>query len=103
VAERTLSCFRRTVPAAVPGIVFLSGGQSAAEATANLDAINRAAGAKPWKLSYSFGRALQQPALTRWAGLAERESEAQAILLRHAANNSAAALGQFGGAMEIGN
>jgi fructose-bisphosphate aldolase, class I len=67
VAEATLRVFRRAVPAAVPGIVFLSGGQSAQEATEHLDAMNRL-GPHPWQLSFSYGRALQQPVLEAWGG-----------------------------------
>src|ERR671932_867195 len=67
VAELTLKCFRRHVPAAVPGIVFLSGGQTDEGATANLNAMN-ARGPHPWELSFSYGRALQAPALKAWGG-----------------------------------
>ncbi len=67
VAELTLKCFREVIPAAVPGIVFLSGGQSDVQATENLNAIN-SNGAQPWTLSFSYGRALQAPALKAWAG-----------------------------------
>ena len=65
VAEATLECFYRHVPAAVPGIVFLSGGQTDEDATAHLNAMN-AGGAHPWELSFSYGRALQAPALKAW-------------------------------------
>ena len=70
VAEKTVSCFKRTVPAAVPGIVFLSGGQSDEEATVNLDAINRHAASvgAPWELSFSYGRGLQAAPLKAWGG-----------------------------------
>lgn len=67
VAEATVRCLRRNVPAAVPGIVFLSGGQSAELATEHLNAINKI-GDQPWELSFSFGRALQQPTLHAWGG-----------------------------------
>jgi fructose-bisphosphate aldolase class I len=67
VAEATVRCFREVVPAAVPGICFLSGGQGDEEATANLDAINRL-GPHPWQFSFSYGRALQAPALKAWKG-----------------------------------
>ena len=67
IAELTLQCFRRHVPAAVPGIVFLSGGQSDENATARLNAIN-AMGPHPWEISFSYGRALQAPALKAWGG-----------------------------------
>jgi fructose-bisphosphate aldolase class I len=66
-AAATVACLRETVPAAVPELVFLSGGQPDQEATAHLNAINRR-GAQPWQLSSSFGRALQAPALTAWKG-----------------------------------
>ena len=68
VAQATLRCLRRHVPPAVPGIVFLSGGQSDVVATRHLDAINRAGGPKPWTLSFSYGRALQDAALATWRG-----------------------------------
>jgi fructose-bisphosphate aldolase class I len=67
VADATISCFREVVPAAVPGIVFLSGGQGDEEATANLNAMN-AKGPHPWELSFSYGRALQAAALKAWKG-----------------------------------
>jgi fructose-bisphosphate aldolase, class I len=67
VADKTISCFRTVVPAAVPGIVFLSGGQGEEEATANLNAINQR-GPHPWQLSFSYGRALQAPSLKAWKG-----------------------------------
>lgn len=68
VARATVTALQRTVPAAVPGIVFLSGGQSEEEASANLSAINQFQGKKPWALSFSFGRALQASALKAWQG-----------------------------------
>jgi len=89
IATRTLRCLRRNVPAAVPGIVFLSGGQSPEEATRRLAAINHA-GDAPWALTFSFGRALQDHALHAWHGNAEHVLAAQAALLEHARNNSAA-------------
>lgn len=67
VADATLRCIRRTVPAAVPGLVFLSGGQSDVRATEHLNAMNQG-GPSPWELSFSYGRALQAPALKAWAG-----------------------------------
>ncbi len=99
IAQATLRCFRRHVPAAVPGIVFLSGGQSAEEATRNLDAMNRQ-GAQPWKLSFSYGRALQQPALKAWGGLATNVGAAQRLFSRRASCNGAAALGRYDAGME---
>ena len=94
VAELTLQCFHRTVPSAVPGIVFLSGGQSDQQASENLNAIN-AHGEQPWKLSYSYGRALQAPALKAWAGDPANVELAQQMLLHRARLNSAAAGGQY--------
>lgn len=89
IATRTLRCLRRHVPAAVPGIVFLSGGQSPEQATTRLAAINRA-GVGPWALSFSFGRALQEPALDAWHGQSENVAAAQAALLERARLNAAA-------------
>ena len=94
VAERTLRCLRRTVPAAVPGIVFLSGGQSSELATAHLNAMN-AYGPHPWRLSFSYGRALQNQALKAWRGQAENHGAAQERLLRRARLNSLAARGAY--------
>ena len=94
VAERTLRCLRRTVPAAVPGIVFLSGGQSSEDATAHLNAMN-AYGPHPWRLSFSYGRALQDQALKAWRGQAENLGAAQERLLRRARLNSLAARGEY--------
>jgi len=71
VASATLRCLRRHVPASVPGIVFLSGGQEDRVATVHLDAINRLPGPKPWKISFSYGRALQDAALEAWHGREE--------------------------------
>lgn len=99
IAEATLRCFRQTVPAAVPGIVFLSGGQSAEEATVNLNAMN-AMGPQPWTLSFSYGRALQQPALATWSGKADNLAKAQAVFRVRAACNGAAAKGAYSAAME---
>ena len=84
VAAATLRCLRRHVPAAVPGIVFLSGGQEERLATSHLDAINRLAPiAKPWTISFSYGRALQDPALKAWHGSDENlTAGAQAIAQR---------------------
>jgi fructose-bisphosphate aldolase, class I len=99
VAAQTIRVLRRTVPAAVPGIVFLSGGQTPAQATANLDAINRA-GPQPWQLSFSYGRALQEPALQAWKGQATAMRNAQNALLKRARLNSAAREGKYTAAME---
>ena len=94
VAERTLRLLRRTVPAAVPGIAFLSGGQSDELATAHLDAMNKLGGG-PWTLSFSYGRALQQPTLKAWRGAVANVGVAQAALLHRARMNSLAAIGQY--------
>src|SRR5205807_9914258 len=94
VAEHTLRCFRRHVPAAVPGIVFLSGGQSDEDATANLNAMN-AIGEHPWELSFSYGRALQAPALKAWGGREENVEAAQRAYYHRAKMNSAARTGMY--------
>jgi fructose-bisphosphate aldolase class I len=94
VADATIGALRQAVPAAVPGIVFLSGGQSEVQATTNLDALNRRA-PQPWQLSFSFGRALQAPVLRAWAGVPENVAAAQAALLHRAAMNGAARRGEY--------
>ncbi|HEY9548944.1 MAG TPA: class I fructose-bisphosphate aldolase [Kiloniellaceae bacterium] len=95
VAERTLRCLKRTVPAAVPGIVFLSGGQSDELATRHLDAMNRLPGPLPWKLSFSYGRALQAAPLKAWAGKRENLDKGQAAFIKRAKDNAAAAAGRY--------
>lgn len=100
VAEATLQVLRRTVPAAVPSINFLSGGLSPEEATANLNALNRAAGPSPWRLGISYGRALQQPALRAWGGKPENVQAAQQALLNRARLNSLAMRGGYTAEME---
>ena len=95
VAERTVQCLRRCVPAAVPGIMFLSGGQSEEDATAHLNAMNAKFAPAPWKLSYSYGRALQQSCLKAWQGDAGNVTPAQAVLLERAQANSAACAGSY--------
>ncbi len=100
VAEATLKVLKRTVPAAVPSINFLSGGQGAEEATANLNAINQMRGNAPWQLSISYGRALQQPALHAWRGKAENVEKAQQALLKRARLNSLARKGEYDPSME---
>jgi fructose-bisphosphate aldolase class I len=94
VAEATLRCLRRAVPAALPGIVFLSGGQNDVVATERLDTICRA-GHGPWKLSFSFGRALQDAALKIWRGSPENVAKAQAALHLRATCNSLAVQGKY--------
>ncbi len=100
VAAATLKVLRHTVPAAVPSIHFLSGGQEPEEATANLNAINQQRGNAPWQLSISYGRALQQPALQAWNGQAEKVAAAQQALLKRARLNSLARAGNYAVAME---
>jgi len=102
VARYTVECFRQTVPAAVPGIVFLSGGQSDDDATVNLDAINRY-GAKvraPWTLSFSYGRGLQAAPQKAWSGKSANVSGAQRVFLHRSKLTAAAALGKYSPAME---
>jgi fructose-bisphosphate aldolase class I len=99
VAEATVRCLRDNVPAAVPGIVFLSGGQSDESATAHLDAMNRL-GPQPWELSFSYGRALQAPALKTWKGDAANIAAAQTALHHRAALNGAARFGRYSEGME---
>ncbi len=99
VAEGTLRCLRRSVPVAVPGIVFLSGGQSPELATQHLNAMN-AMGPHPWELSFSYGRALQQPALEAWKGKSENIKFAQKALYHRAKCNSAARFGKYSKEME---
>jgi fructose-bisphosphate aldolase, class I len=94
VAEATLHCLYRHVPAAVPGIVFLSGGQSDEDATAHLNAMNRR-GPHPWQLSFSYGRALQAPALKAWGGRDENVAAAQRAYYHRAAMNGAARSGAY--------
>jgi len=99
VADVTLECFYKHVPAAVPGIVFLSGGQSDEDATAHLNAIN-ARGPHPWQLSFSYGRALQAPALKAWGGKEENVEAAQRAYYHRAKMNSAARTGMYAPQME---
>jgi fructose-bisphosphate aldolase class I len=99
VAERTLKVLKRTVPAAVPGIAFLSGGQSDELATAHLDAMNKLGGG-PWTLSFSYGRALQAAPLKTWKGSAANVAAAQAAFLHRARMNSLAALGKYSAEQE---
>jgi fructose-bisphosphate aldolase class I len=100
VATATLRCLRRHVPAAVPGIVFLSGGQNARLATAHLNAINRLPGTKPWTISFSYGRALQDPALEAWHGRDQDLPAGQQALYRRASLNGAASVGKYTAEME---
>lgn len=97
IAEYTVTALRRTVPPAVPGIVFLSGGQSEEEATLNLNAMNKLDVLKPWTLSFSFGRALQQSTIKKWAGKKENVEAAQAAFLARCKANSESTLGKYAG------
>lgn len=100
VATATLKVLRRTVPAAVPSINFLSGGQGPEEATANLNALNQQGADAPWRLSISYGRALQQTALQVWLGKPEITRAAQQALLQRARLNHLAMLGEYQPALE---
>ena len=99
VAEATIRCLRRYVPAAVPGIVFLSGGQSAEVATDHLNAMN-AMGPQPWQVSFSYGRALQAPVLAAWKGQESNAAAAQKALLKRCQLNGLARDGKYARAME---
>ncbi|WP_323847283.1 class I fructose-bisphosphate aldolase [Microbulbifer magnicolonia] len=99
VAEYTVRSLRRAVPAAVPSINFLSGGQGPEEATVNLNALNQLWQA-PWQLSFSYGRALQEPALKAWQGKPENGSAAQQALLKRARLNHLAMLGEYRDGLE---
>ena len=99
VAEATVRTLKRCVPASVPGIVFLSGGQSDELATAHLDAMNKL-GPLPWKLSFSYGRALQAAALKAWGGQDANVEAGKAAFAHRAKCNKAAALGQYSDDME---
>ena len=104
IADATVKCFLRTVPAAVPGITFLSGGQTAELASARLNAMNvRFKSTAPWELSFSYGRALQQPALEIWQGKENNRIESQKALYHRAKCNHAARCGKYNAKMEIQN
>ena len=100
IADATVRILRRCVPAAVPSINFLSGGLSPEQATVNLNAINAGYPQEPWLLSFSYGRALQQPVLHAWQGKAENVSAAQQALLKRARLNAAAQKGEYQNSME---
>ena len=101
VAELTVRVFKRCVPSAVPGIAFLSGGQSDERATAHLNAMNKLLGASsPWSLTFSYGRALQAPALKKWTGKDENISDAQDAFYKRAKLNSLATKGNYSEDME---
>lgn len=97
IAAATVTALSRTVPPAVPGITFLSGGQSEEEASVNLDAINKFPGKKPWALTFSYGRALQASVLQAWGGKKEQINAAQDELIKRAKANSESALGKYAG------
>ena len=99
VADATIRCMKRYVPAAVPGVVFLSGGQSAEEATDNLNAMN-AMGAHPWQVSFSYGRALQAPVLAAWKGIEANATAAQKALQKRCRLNGLARDGAYARSME---
>src|SRR5438093_4211643 len=94
VAEWTLRCLRETVPPAIPGIVFLSGGQTDEDATAHLNEMNRIGGV-PWELSFSYGRALQAPALKTWSGDPAKLADGQKAFYHRARLNGAARSGGY--------
>jgi fructose-bisphosphate aldolase class I len=100
VAERTVRVLRHCVPAAVAGIAFLSGGQGDEQATQNLSNMNRMFPDLPWPLTFSYGRALQQPALKAWKGAAGNVAQAQALLAHRARMNGLAAMGQYNAELE---
>jgi len=99
VAQATVQTLQRTVPAAVAGVVFLSGGQSEEEASVHLSAINQFQGRKPWALTFSYGRALQASAIKAWGAKKENEKAAQEQFLTRAKANSEASLGKYGGGL----
>jgi fructose-bisphosphate aldolase class I len=99
IADYTMSVFRNTVPAAVPGINFLSGGQSPKQATANLNAIN-STGFQPWNLSFSYGRALQEDCIIAWGGKKAHVVKAQEVLLHRARLNGLACFGEYNDDLE---
>ncbi|KAH7293150.1 hypothetical protein KP509_28G014000 [Ceratopteris richardii] len=97
IAFYTVRSLKRSVPPAVPTICFLSGGQSEEEATLNLDAMNKMDSCKPWSLTFSFGRALQQSTLKAWAGKSENVEAAQKAFAERCKANSEATLGKYQG------
>ena len=100
VALRTVRCLRRTVPAAVPGVTFLSGGQSEETATRHLNAMNLGYGPHPWTLSFSYGRALQAAPQKAWSGRVENKALAQAAFAHRAEMNGLASLGKWSPELE---
>jgi len=102
VGKYTVTVLQHVLPPVVPGVTFLSGGQSEEEASRNLNAINQYPGRKPWILSFSYGRALQASCLDAWRGKKENVPKAQQALLIRAKANSEASLGKYAGS-ESGN
>jgi len=100
IAEKTIACLKNTVPATVPGVVFLSGGQSELEATVNLDAMNKIGGF-PWELSFSYGRALQAATLQAWGGEVANKEAAQKAFYHRSRMNSLARYGTYEASMEV--
>jgi len=97
IAHATVTALQRGVPPAVPGVVFLSGGQSEVDATINLNAINQYPGKKPWALTFSYGRALQASVLSSWQGKDENIPAAQHSLMTRAKANGLASVGKYTG------
>jgi len=100
IAYMTVRTLQRTVPPALVGVMFLSGGQSEEDASVNLNAMNALDAKKPWKLSFSYGRALQATVLKTWAGKPENKESAQAALMVRAKANSEAQLGTYAGSSD---
>ncbi|MDQ3940375.1 MAG: fructose-bisphosphate aldolase, partial [Actinomycetota bacterium] len=100
VARRTVECLTAVVPSEIPGIVFLSGGQSDEEATAHLNEMNRSGGSLPWQLSFSYGRALQAPSIKAWKGEQANVEAGQKALYHRARLNGAARDGSYSPEME---
>jgi len=100
IGYMTVRTLRRTVPPALVGVTFLSGGQSEEEASLNLNAMNANDLGKPWKLTFSYGRALQASTLKAWAGVPENKAKAQEVLMARAKANSEAQLGKYGGSAD---
>ena len=103
IARATVRVLQHTLPVAVPGVTFLSGGMSEEDATLALDAINKFEGKKPWTLTFSYGRALQQSVLKAWQGKPENVAAAQRELLIRARANGEAALGKYAGSGAAGS
>merc|ERR1712070_550916 len=102
VAVATVTTLGRTLPAAVPGVMFLSGGLSEQQVSANLNAMNNSPLPRPWALRFSYARALQSSALKAWAGKKENVVKARQVFLHRAKQNSLACLGQYDAAKDKG-